>query len=71
MRDMTEIHAWHAHVYFDPEDRAAALRLREAVGARFPATVLGRWHAAPVGPHPTAMYHTNRPNSKLMPTTFA
>ena len=56
MRDITEIHAWHAHVYFDPEDRAAALKLREAIGARFPATVLGRWHAVPVGPHPRAMY---------------
>lgn len=56
MRDPTEIHAWHAHVYFDPHDRAAALRLREAIGARFPATALGRWHAVPVGPHPRAMY---------------
>ena len=56
MRDTTEIHAWHAHVYFDPEDRAAALKLREAIGARFPGTTLGRWHAVPVGPHPAAMY---------------
>ena len=47
MRDTTEIHAWHAHVYFDPEDRAAALKLREAIGARFPGTTLGRWHAVP------------------------
>ena len=56
MRDLTAIHAWHAHVYFDQDDRAAALTLREAIGARFPAAVLGRWHAVPVGPHPTAMY---------------
>ncbi len=54
--DVTVIHAWHAHVYFDPDDRARALRLREWVGARFPAAVLGRWHAVPVGPHPGAMY---------------
>jgi len=56
MRDLTAIHAWHAHVYFDPADRTAALALREAIGARFPATALGRWHAVPVGPHPAAMY---------------
>lgn len=56
MRDTNAIHAWHAHVYFDPNDRAAALRLRESIGARFPAAVLGRWHAVPVGPHPAAMY---------------
>jgi aromatic ring-cleaving dioxygenase len=54
--DVAAIHDWHAHVYFDPDDRARALRLREWVGARFPAAVLGRWHAVPVGPHPAAMY---------------
>lgn len=55
-RDANAIHAWHAHVYFDPDDRGPALRLREQIGARFPAAVLGRWHAVPVGPHPRAMY---------------
>jgi DOPA 4,5-dioxygenase len=55
-RDANAIHAWHAHVYFDPEQRAPALALREQVGARFPAAVLGRWHAVPVGPHPRAMF---------------
>lgn len=54
--DASVIHAWHAHVYFDPENRAPAFRLREWVGARFPSAVLGRWHAVPVGPHPAAMY---------------
>jgi len=54
--DVTAIHDWHAHVYFNPDDRGRALRLREWVGARFPAAVLGRWHAVPVGPHPGAMY---------------
>ncbi len=55
-RDARAIHAWHAHVYFDPDDRARALLLREWLGARFPAAVLGRWHGGPVGPHPRAMY---------------
>jgi DOPA 4,5-dioxygenase len=54
--DAAAIHAWHAHVYFDPGNRATALRLREWVGARFPAAILGRWHAGPVGPHPAAMF---------------
>ena len=67
MRDVTAIHAWHAHVYFDPAERAAALTLREAIGARFPAAVLGRWHAVPVGPHPAAMYQIAFPND-LFPT---
>jgi DOPA 4,5-dioxygenase len=55
-RDAHAIHSWHAHVYFDPANRAPALTLREQVGARFPAAVLGRWHAQPVGPHPRAMF---------------
>ncbi len=55
-KDANAIHAWHAHVYFDPDDRASALLLREQVAARFAAALLGRWHAVPVGPHPRAMY---------------
>ncbi len=55
-KDANAIHAWHAHVYFDPDDRAPALLLREQVAARFAVAVLGRWHAVPVGPHPRAMY---------------
>lgn len=48
---------WHAHVYYDPATtRSTAAALREAIAARFPAAVLGRWHDVPVGPHPGAMY---------------
>jgi DOPA 4,5-dioxygenase len=48
---------YHAHIYYDPaltRDRAALLR--ERVAAAFPAATLGRWHDAPVGPHPQSMY---------------
>ncbi len=51
------ITGWHAHVYYDPATtRSTAATLREAIAARFPAAVLGRWHDVPVGPHPGAMY---------------
>ena len=52
------ISAWHAHVYYDPKDpesRARAATLRDAVAARFAAR-MGSWHDVPVGPHPGAMY---------------
>jgi aromatic ring-cleaving dioxygenase len=60
------ITGWHAHVYYDPDaTRAAAATLRERIGARFPAAVLGRWHDRPVGPHPTAMYQVAFPPELL------
>jgi len=65
--ETTPIHAWHAHVYYDPATKADALRLREWVGARFPAAVLGRWHDAKVGPHPQSMYQIAFPMD-LFPT---
>ena len=62
---MTEaITSWHAHIYYDPAStRSMAAALREAIGARFPDALLGRWHDVPVGPHPCAMYQVAFPPS--------
>jgi aromatic ring-cleaving dioxygenase len=49
------ITGYHAHVYYDPASKAAAGALREAVELAFEAE-LGRWHDAPVGPHPCGSY---------------
>ncbi|MEE8270381.1 MAG: DOPA 4,5-dioxygenase family protein [Alphaproteobacteria bacterium] len=49
------ITGYHAHVYYDAATRPAAEDLREALAARFDVE-LGRWHDAPVGPHPTGSY---------------
>lgn len=65
--EIAAIESWHAHIYFDEATRPAALRLREWIGARFPAALLGRWHAVPVGPHPTAMFQIAFENA-LFPT---
>jgi DOPA 4,5-dioxygenase len=56
-RDPGIIRDYHAHVYYDPETtRETAARLRERVGAAFPAAQLGRWHDELVGPHLRSMY---------------
>ena len=53
--DPARIEGFHAHIYYAPETRPVAERLREAIGAGF-AVQLGRWHDQPVGPHPVSMY---------------
>ncbi|MBX9741019.1 MAG: DOPA 4,5-dioxygenase family protein [Beijerinckiaceae bacterium] len=50
------IHGYHAHVYFEPETRGEAERLRARMEAEFPDGLYGRWHDRPVGPHPSAMF---------------
>jgi aromatic ring-cleaving dioxygenase len=55
--DPETINGYHAHIYYDPaETRDAASRLREGLGAAFPAATLGSWHDEAVGPHTVAMY---------------
>ncbi|MBI3302325.1 MAG: 4,5-dioxygenase [Deltaproteobacteria bacterium] len=53
--DTSEIKGFHAHVYYDPESRNAAARVRDGLAARFEVE-LGRWRDEPVGPHPKSMY---------------
>ena len=50
------IQSYHAHIYYEPETRAYAERLRAEMEELFPAAVYGRWHDKPVGPHPSAMF---------------
>ena len=53
--DPRQIKGYHAHVYYSPQTRPIAERVRAAIGERFQAR-LGSWHDEPVGPHPVAMY---------------
>lgn len=48
---MTEVQAYHVHVYYDAASIAAARRLCEACRDRF-GLAMGRMHERPVGPHP-------------------
>ena len=59
------IREYHPHIYYDPGTRDRAARLRERVATAFPAAILGRWHDAPVGPHPQSMYQIAFPREML------
>jgi aromatic ring-cleaving dioxygenase len=45
------IQNFHAHIYFDADELAAAQALGDAARARFGVPV-GHYHQRPVGPHP-------------------
>ena len=53
--DPARITGYHAHLYYSPQTRPVAERLRQAIGAGFEVQ-LGRMHDQPVGPHPGPMY---------------
>jgi aromatic ring-cleaving dioxygenase len=55
MDTIDQINGYHAHVYYDSASKAAASTLRDAVEKSF-ETELGRWHDAPIGPHPCGSY---------------
>ncbi len=55
LADPARIAGYHAHLYYSPEARSLAEKLREEIAERF-AVRVGRWHDEPVGPHPCAMF---------------
>ena len=56
-REIGAIQSYHAHIYYDPEHtKETAAWVREELEQRFAPIRMGRWHDAPVGPHPTAMF---------------
>jgi DOPA 4,5-dioxygenase len=48
---MAAIRDFHAHIYFDPDELAAAQALAREAQDRFGVPV-GHFHLRPVGPHP-------------------
>ncbi|TMJ38813.1 MAG: 4,5-dioxygenase, partial [Alphaproteobacteria bacterium] len=48
---MATITGYHAHVYYDPAQKADAQRLCETLRDHF-GIPMGRMHDAAVGPHP-------------------
>jgi len=55
MTEVSTIHGYHAHIYFTPDTRDAAVAMRDEISARF-TVELGRFHDVPIGAHPTPMY---------------
>ncbi len=53
---MTDLKGYHAHVYFAPDTRAVAERLRDAIVGRF-AVKPGGFSDGPVGPHPVPQFN--------------
>jgi aromatic ring-cleaving dioxygenase len=60
-----KIQGYHAHIYYDPQSRETAARLRDTIEQTF-EVVMGRWRDEPVGPHPQSMYQV-----KFEPGEFA
>jgi DOPA 4,5-dioxygenase len=56
MMSKPEIRDYHAHIYYEPQTRPYAERLRAEMESLFPGAIYGRWHDRPVGPHPSAMF---------------
>jgi aromatic ring-cleaving dioxygenase len=65
IRDPARVTHYHAHIYYDAASRERAARLRAQAAAQFADALVGRWHDAPVGPHPQSMYQIAFPRELI------
>ena len=55
-----ELQPYHAHIYFEPGERAAANRLRQRLAEAKPIILfVGELRDEPVGPHPKAQFEAH------------
>jgi aromatic ring-cleaving dioxygenase len=59
-----KIEDYHAHIYYDPDSRKIAARLRATIEKGFKVE-MGRWRDDPVGPHPQSMYQVKFAKTKF------
>jgi len=62
--DPAKIEDYHAHIYYDPDSRKIAARLRAMIEKGFKIE-MGRWRDDPVGPHPQSMYQVKFAKAKF------
>lgn len=58
------IHAFHAHIYFNPDQLELARTLAAGAHQRFGVPV-GHFHVAPVGPHPRGSCQLTVPTDRF------
>ena len=61
---MTQIHDFHAHIYFDPDQIDAAQALAAEAHDQFGVRV-GHFHERPVGPHPRGSCQLTVPTAQF------
>ena len=61
---MTQVHDFHAHIYFDPEQIGEAQALGRDLQQRF-GVPLGHFHLGPVGPHPRGSCQVTVPTAQF------
>jgi aromatic ring-cleaving dioxygenase len=62
---MTEEAPYHAHIYFSPDERAAAEALRDEFRAKRDILFVGRMTEGKAGPHPIPQYEVHFLKSSL------
>jgi DOPA 4,5-dioxygenase len=61
---LADIHDFHAHIYFDPDQLGEAQALARAAHERF-GVPIGHFHVRPVGPHPRGSCQMTVPTAQF------
>ena len=61
-KEISLIKGYHAHLYYNGENKNHAWKLRREITNRFPDGVVGRWHDKEMGPHPVSFYQVAFPH---------